>query len=605
MTPCDVMGAGDGRRATQPRGPVEHQITPAAARHLRFQHGAGSQVLMGLWMGLGRVPRPSLGRLVTVFVLFWAAGASAQTIEYSAIDRATVRVITLRAPGTYELELDGRSFVLASPFGSHGSGVVVTPDGLIVTAAHVVAGARALAVHVPGVDQPLPASVLHVDAQEDVAFLSVQHEFASLAKLAEPKARLAIRSELFVVGYPLDVTRSDPQSARGVLSGRLPDGRLQLSISLNPGNSGGPVIDRDEHLLGIVSARSDVGSGAVGLAAAIPLESFRETLERTMKLPRAQSPGGQSQKLAQLLSLVAHEGETLVRGSVRHDSPVVRERERQVRQLVAEMPQSADAALLGATFFWNRHVALLANGGDPAAAHQSALELVRRATSLDARLEHESGFVQHVMANGSAELGRVDGDAAVESTEQDVVVKVESKQAGVTLYVKPLRAGGEVDEAGRYGRVCTAPCQQPITTGAYQVALSKGDGELVFVRESIEVNRAMVVEARYQDFSLVRVAGYIVAFGGPAAGVGLIAHTVKRCEYDSAAGRELCEDAHPYVLHGLALGILSISLGTVMAGYSDRASLTINPGVAQAAARANGVGREGPALGGLTVSGTF
>jgi hypothetical protein len=85
----------------------------------------------------------------------------------------------------------------------------------------------------------------------------------------------------------------------------------------------------------------------------------------------------QSLKLAHLVSLFAHEGESLVRGSIQVDSVEAQRTDAEVRQLLAEMPGSADAALLGAAFFWNRHIALQTQQRASRAARTNAVKLVQ------------------------------------------------------------------------------------------------------------------------------------------------------------------------------------------------------------------------------------
>src|SRR5262249_53314500 len=88
---------------------------------------------------------------------------------------------------------------------------------------------------------------------------------------------------VYVVGYPLDASRTRPQSQQGIVSGALPDGSLQLGVALNPGNSGGPVVDDKERFLGIAVARADPRAGAQGIGVAIPAEQIAPGYRRIGK----------------------------------------------------------------------------------------------------------------------------------------------------------------------------------------------------------------------------------------------------------------------------------------------------------------------------------
>src|SRR5690606_36845898 len=97
-------------------------------------------------------------------------------------------------------------------------------------------------------------------------------------------------------------------SSRGVISGLLPDGRLHLAISVNPCNSGGPVIDEAELVHGLISKGSDPTKGAEGLGIAIPLASFRKDLDEVLATAADESApapfGEKDHKLADMVALL-------------------------------------------------------------------------------------------------------------------------------------------------------------------------------------------------------------------------------------------------------------------------------------------------------------
>lgn len=565
---------------------------------------------MGLLTGMGHEPMRRALALSVLVSLFVVEPVRAEELEYSDIDRATVLVLALKAVDTYEIEEAGQSFVFAAPVGGHGSGFAVTRDGLVVTAAHVVAGARALAVHVPGVMGAVPARVVHIDETRDVAFLSVRYQFSSIATLAEPGSKLKVRSEVFAVGYPLDRTRADPQSARGVLSGLLPDGRVQLSISLNPGNSGGPVIDSEDRVFGVVSARSDVKSGAIGLAAAVPLEAFRDALARFMQTPQLPPAGVEAQKVADLVSLVAHEGETVLRGAVRRDSPEAQQTDRRVRQLIAETPGSADAALVGAVFFWNRHVALRVHGLDSRAARDNAVKLTEYAVQLDPELRSRSKFVAHVLARRPSNQDAPLAEQAPTDTVggAGALVTFLSDFDDVTLHVK-LAESAElpdyVERTSLYGRICKAPCKQVMRAGNYRVALSKDGGKPVEVEGSFDVYGPVIVKGEYEDRSTLRALGWVLGIGGSAAGLFVASKREERCESSTFRQAEQCSEVYPNLGLGLGIAAGSALVGIILVTRGDQARLTVSPGVLQQPGQKARVGRERDALQGVTLSGTF
>jgi S1-C subfamily serine protease len=205
--------------------------------------------------------------------------AAGVTLDYSVIDRSTVRVFSVHGVGTAAIPTSrGARRLLALPESSHGSGLLVSADGLIVTARHVVRDGNLLAVWVPGHERAFEAHVVHVDETWDLAVLAIQGTFTDFVPIRALGRALHVREQVHAIGYPLDARRTDPQSAQGIVAGVLPSGELQLDIGVNPGNSGGPLIDADEHVVGIVVARGDVEQGVQSIGVAVPVDPIATLL---------------------------------------------------------------------------------------------------------------------------------------------------------------------------------------------------------------------------------------------------------------------------------------------------------------------------------------
>lgn len=194
-------------------------------------------------------------------------------VTYGRIDRATVRVL---AVGRVDVSpFRGRRYVrpLAEPESGHGSGVIVDPRGVILTARHVVEDATHVAVRFPHGGGVRPAVVVYQDRTLDFAILLVHADGLRLDYVPVPDVPPALhtRQTVDAVGYPMDPTREEPQSSRGIVAAALPDGTLQLGMALNPGNSGGPVFDEHENLVGLVFAGGRVRAGVQGVALAVPI----------------------------------------------------------------------------------------------------------------------------------------------------------------------------------------------------------------------------------------------------------------------------------------------------------------------------------------------
>jgi S1-C subfamily serine protease len=222
------------------------------------------------------------------------AQAGSPTVELRPVDRATVRVLTLS--GVVSRPVTGRQTrvrrLLAAPRSGHGSGLVVDgPGGLVLTARHVVWGADLVAVLLPGTDEVRPARVAYSDPDHDIAFLRVDGPLPAAVALPEASARrLRVGEAVSASGYPLELREPFPAAAFGRLSRVRRDGTLQLDMHVNPGNSGGPLVDGQGRLLGMLVARGDVRRGVEGLALAEPVPRI---LVARRRLPASDAPFGE------------------------------------------------------------------------------------------------------------------------------------------------------------------------------------------------------------------------------------------------------------------------------------------------------------------------
>lgn len=153
--------------------------------------------------------------------------------------------------------------------GGSGSGFLVASSGLIVTNAHVVGKHGAVEVWMPHSAKTVPATVFATDSATDLALLQIQ-ETKELPKVstwpAISKLPPTVGATVSTVGFPMpDVMGREPKFTSGVinaLSGGLDDPRfLQHSVPIQPGNSGGPLLDANGQIVGII--QSTLGAKAL------------------------------------------------------------------------------------------------------------------------------------------------------------------------------------------------------------------------------------------------------------------------------------------------------------------------------------------------------
>jgi serine protease Do len=146
---------------------------------------------------------------------------------------------------------------------SGGTGFLIDPKGYIVTNAHVIKGSG---VSVMNGDHEYKASIVAIDRQRDLALLKIDDEnYKSLKTLPYSIKRGSsdLGEEIFTLGYPRNSIVYD----KGYLSARTGynDDSLsyQIQISANPGNSGGPVLNQNGEVIGILSTRQAEAQGVV------------------------------------------------------------------------------------------------------------------------------------------------------------------------------------------------------------------------------------------------------------------------------------------------------------------------------------------------------
>ncbi len=187
-----------------------------------------------------------------------------------AYSRAVVRVVEDVGPAVVSIRRSTRR----GPAGS-GSGVVFTPDGYVLTNAHVVAGAHQLELGFTD-GSTCAAQLVGVDRATDLAVVRATGPTLSHASFGN-SASLRVGQLVVAIGNPLGFSSTVSAGVVSALGrtmrasdGHAMEGIIQSDVALNPGNSGGPLVDSRGRVVGINTA---IILGAQGISFSVPIHT--------------------------------------------------------------------------------------------------------------------------------------------------------------------------------------------------------------------------------------------------------------------------------------------------------------------------------------------
>ena len=166
---------------------------------------------------------------------------------------------------------------------SLGSGVIVSSNGYIVTANHVVAGADQIKISIAGNKTESNARLIGRDELTDVAVLKIDGEHFPAATLADSD-QLEVGDVVLAIGNPFGVGQTVTKGIVSALGRSVGfngyQNFIQTDAAINPGNSGGALIDAQGRLVGINTAIISGSGGNQGIGFAVPVNMARRVLQQ-------------------------------------------------------------------------------------------------------------------------------------------------------------------------------------------------------------------------------------------------------------------------------------------------------------------------------------
>jgi Do/DeqQ family serine protease len=167
-----------------------------------------------------------------------------------------------------------------------GSGVIVSPNGFILTNNHVIEGADNIEVSLND-QRTAKARVVGTDPDTDLAVLKIELDKLPAIVLGNSDV-LEIGDQVLAIGNPFGVGQTVTSGiisalGRNQLGINVFENFIQTDAAINPGNSGGALVDTQGHLLGINTAIYSRSGGSMGIGFAIPVSSARQVLDAIVR----------------------------------------------------------------------------------------------------------------------------------------------------------------------------------------------------------------------------------------------------------------------------------------------------------------------------------
>ena len=232
------------------------------------------------------------------------AGAGAEALDARALEGAFVDAVAKVRPAVVHIRVTkvGQAVGYRDPFDEFffgprrppqpqeglGSGVIISPDGLIMTNHHVVGDASRIEVRLAD-DRVYQAKLVGTDPQTDIAVVRIGGENHPTAKFADSDG-IRVGQWALAIGNPFGLDHTvtlgiiSARGRRGIVGSEGYEDFIQTDAAVNPGNSGGPLVNIDGEVVGINTVIFSRSGGNQGIGFAVPANQTPQHRHDTHKV---------------------------------------------------------------------------------------------------------------------------------------------------------------------------------------------------------------------------------------------------------------------------------------------------------------------------------